>query len=126
MAAVLDAAPFPIWQRDRSLNIKWVNKAFVKAVEEQDIDSVVSKSVELDHGGKDMARRAAEEIDLGHRLAGVVVPNPEALVAWIPRHYEWLAADFGVYDIVPLNDEIVGPADRIIAEIHPPDICLVW
>ncbi len=73
LAAVLDATPFPMWQRDRALNIKWVNKAFVRAVEEEDLGNVITKSVELDHGGKEMARKAAEEIDLVSEHRYVVI-----------------------------------------------------
>lgn len=60
---LLNVAPFPIWQRDRSMAITWANRAFVRAVEEDHLQDVVVKGAELDHTGKQLARSAVEALD---------------------------------------------------------------
>lgn len=61
---LLDAAPFPVWRRDGEMKIAWVNRAYTRAVEESDVETVVSKGSELDHAGQSLARQAAESIDM--------------------------------------------------------------
>lgn len=70
---LLDVAPFPVWRRDRSLNLHWVNRAYTKAVEEDDVEKVLRSGIELDHGGKKLARQAAEEVDFAVERRYVVI-----------------------------------------------------
>ncbi len=70
---LLDAAPFPVWRRDRYLKLQWVNRAYVRAVEEASAQTVIESTVELDHGGQSLARKAAEEIDFAADRRYVVI-----------------------------------------------------
>ena len=47
LSAVLDAAPLPIWLRNREGQLTWVNRAYVKAVEMPDSDAVLRSAVEV-------------------------------------------------------------------------------
>lgn len=66
-----------------------------------------------------------KEIDFGHWLARVVVPDTQAFIDWIPGHDKRMTANLGIHDITLLHYEIVGPANRVIAKVHAPDIGLV-
>lgn len=45
--AMLEAAPFPIWRRDASLQLRHVNSAYVRAVEAQHAGDVIAQNLEL-------------------------------------------------------------------------------
>ena len=47
LRVLLDAVPQPIWLRDRSGALTWVNAAYVSAVEGRDADDVIARSVNL-------------------------------------------------------------------------------
>jgi signal transduction histidine kinase len=47
LSAILDSAPFPVWLRDARRQLIWVNRAYLTAVEFDDIDAAVGRSVEL-------------------------------------------------------------------------------
>ena len=42
LSAVLDAAPFPVWLKDTSGEMIWVNDSYIKAVEAADVDAVIA------------------------------------------------------------------------------------
>jgi len=44
---MLDAAPLPVWLRDRERKLIWANRAYIKAVEAPDVGAVVSGEIEL-------------------------------------------------------------------------------
>ena len=47
LSAVLDSAPLPIWLRGKDGRLNWVNRAYVKAVEMPDSDSVLKSRIEV-------------------------------------------------------------------------------
>jgi signal transduction histidine kinase len=47
LSALLDAAPFPVWIRERDGALQWVNQAYVEASELADIDTVLQVNFEL-------------------------------------------------------------------------------
>jgi PAS domain-containing protein len=44
---MLEAAPFPIWRRDRNLQLQHVNSAYVRAVEARSAAEVIAQNLEL-------------------------------------------------------------------------------
>ncbi|MGE0212258.1 MAG: ATP-binding protein [Parvibaculaceae bacterium] len=47
LSAILDRAPFPIWLRGTKGELTWVNRAYLKAVENDNIEEVLARRVEL-------------------------------------------------------------------------------
>lgn len=47
LSAILDSAPLAMWLRDAEGGLAWVNRAYLKAVEQDDIDEVLQRRVEL-------------------------------------------------------------------------------
>ena len=50
LAAMLEAAPLPMWYRDTELRLAMVNSAYVAAVEAQDAGDVIARQLELIEG----------------------------------------------------------------------------
>ncbi len=47
LSAMLDKAPFPIFLRDEAAQLIWVNQAYLDAVEQSDIEHVISNNISL-------------------------------------------------------------------------------
>lgn len=47
LSAILDKAPFPIFLRDEPGSLIWVNQSYLHAVEQTDIDHVISENISL-------------------------------------------------------------------------------
>lgn len=47
LSAMLDKAPFPVFLRDETGGLIWVNQAYLDAVEQTDIDQVISDNISL-------------------------------------------------------------------------------
>lgn len=47
LSAVLDAAPFPIWIRNKDGALGWINQAYIKATEQPDGDTVIRSNIAL-------------------------------------------------------------------------------
>ncbi len=100
LRTMLDAAPFPVWLRDESLDIIAVNDAYVRAVEQPSAAAVIERQVEivsnaLTGSSRDSARRAREKgAAISERHFAVVAGQRRALA---------------VHDI-PVEDEVVGVA----------------
>lgn len=47
LEASLDAAPFPVWLRDRKLDLVWVNKSYVKALDGTSREMILGRQSEL-------------------------------------------------------------------------------
>lgn len=73
ISGLLDAIPFPIWRRDGALGIDWANRAYVRAVEEANLETVIEKGAELDHSGKQLAGEAVSSLDYVSERRYVVV-----------------------------------------------------
>ena len=58
--AVLNALPTPIWLRDKNLNLKWANEAFLKACGKSDLEQALAANIALDRTERDMALSASE------------------------------------------------------------------
>ncbi len=47
LSAILDAAPFPIWIKNNSGTLSWINKAYVEATEQSDGDATIRSNINL-------------------------------------------------------------------------------
>lgn len=47
LSAILDKAPFPVFLREETGELVWVNQAYMDAVEQTDIDEVISQNIPL-------------------------------------------------------------------------------
>jgi signal transduction histidine kinase len=47
LSAMLDSAPFPVWLRDTGGQLAWANRAYLEAVELDDVDAVIGRKIEL-------------------------------------------------------------------------------
>jgi signal transduction histidine kinase len=47
LSSLIEAAPFPVWHRNRALRLTLVNTAYVRAVEARDAAEVISRDLEL-------------------------------------------------------------------------------
>jgi signal transduction histidine kinase len=47
LSAILDSAPFPVWLRDAGQKLLWVNRAYLEAVEFDDVEAAVGRGIEL-------------------------------------------------------------------------------
>lgn len=47
LSAILDGAPLPIWLKDSADHLIWVNRAYLNAVDHDDVDKVIAASIEL-------------------------------------------------------------------------------
>jgi signal transduction histidine kinase len=47
LSAILDSAPLAMWLRDAEGELSWVNRAYLAAVEHDDIDEVLQRRIEL-------------------------------------------------------------------------------
>ncbi len=100
LRTMLNAAPFPVWLRDETLDIIAVNDAYVRAVEQPDAAAVIERQVEivsnaLTGSSRDSARRAQEK--------GAAVSE---------RHFAVLAGQrraLAIHDI-PVDGQVVGIA----------------
>ena len=61
--AVLNALPTPIWLRDRNLNLKWANDAFIKSSDKPSLEQALASNIALDRTERDMALSASEGND---------------------------------------------------------------
>jgi signal transduction histidine kinase len=59
--ALLERAPFPAWRRNASLELVWVNRAYIEAVEAASPGEVVKQQIELDPSAKKLAASAAAD-----------------------------------------------------------------
>ncbi len=57
----LERAPMPAWRRSTSLDLVWVNKAYVEAVEAPTAAAVIKDQIELDPAARKIAEIAAAE-----------------------------------------------------------------
>lgn len=58
---MLERAPVPAWRRGANLELVWVNRAYVDAVEAVNAAAVIKDQVELDAGARQLAERVAAE-----------------------------------------------------------------
>ena len=72
LSAVLDAAPLPVWLRDVSGKLTWVNKAYVGAVEAPDSDSVIKSGLEIASESKMDRGGANPKIGYAGRVHAVI------------------------------------------------------
>lgn len=64
-AGILDALPLPVWLRDRALNLKWGNRAFLAATNSADVTGAVAAQAAVERSERDLAAAARAE---GHAL----------------------------------------------------------
>ncbi len=64
-AAILDALPVPVWLRDRTLALKWGNRAFLTATNTHTVDVATANQISLDKSERDLASATRSE---GHAL----------------------------------------------------------
>jgi len=79
LSAILDGAPLPIWLRDTAGQLIWVNRAYLRAVENTDIDSVVAGGIEIVEPAKLEFALGGEEAGRHARAHAVIEGNKRAL-----------------------------------------------
>ena len=111
--SMLDAAPFPVWLRDETLEIVAVNEAYVRAVEQPDAATVIAQQVEivsnaLTGSSRDSARRAQERGEaISERHFAVVAGQRRALAVHdIPVAGRVLGFAIDVTDVEEIRAEL--------------------
>jgi signal transduction histidine kinase len=79
LSAILDGAPLPIWLRDAASRLIWVNRAYLRAVENADIDSVVASGIEIVEPAKLEFALGSGEAGRHARAHAVIEGNKRAL-----------------------------------------------
>jgi signal transduction histidine kinase len=82
LRALADVLPFPLWRRNRTGRLTWVNAAYVQAVEAENADAVLSSGIEL------LPSRARETIRETQRSGGSYRDAATAIVAGDRRRLE--------------------------------------
>ena len=94
---LIDALPSPVWARDPSGQLTWVNAAYARAVETRDSPDVVSRHLEiLDRAAREVRVADESEEDRG------IDPHLHAVLG-----HRRLLAQFPV-DFLPPRPEAVG------------------
>lgn len=57
---LLDVAPMPVWRRSQNLDLVWVNRAYLNAVDPAIGQDVITDQIELDRDSRSVAERALE------------------------------------------------------------------
>jgi PAS domain-containing protein len=63
-ASVLDAAPLPVWIRNKHMVLTWANRAFLAATGSATLRDALLKDASLDRSERDLARAASEGRDV--------------------------------------------------------------
>ncbi len=79
LSAILDGAPLPIWLKDAASRLIWVNRAYLRAVENADIDSVVASGIDIVEPAKLEFALGSEEVGRHARAHAVIEGNKRAL-----------------------------------------------
>jgi hypothetical protein len=75
LSALVEAAPFPMWFRDRSLGLRLVNRAYVAATDSDDARAIVAAGIELVEPVAGMsARDAAGQAQAGEAVVQRAIP----------------------------------------------------
>ena len=62
LSAILDAAPFPIWIKNKNDTLDWVNQSYVKATESRDSTQVITHNISIAKT-EALVRVTAESVD---------------------------------------------------------------
>jgi signal transduction histidine kinase len=79
LSAILDGAPLPIWLRDAASRLIWVNRAYLRAVENADVDSVVATGIEIVEPAKLEFALGSDEAGRHARAHAVIEGSKRAL-----------------------------------------------
>ena len=134
LSAILDAAPLPVWLREDSGELIWVNRAYVKAVEASDVDDIVARKTEIsalkpnqqsqtgedgifmgrDHTVIGGAKRALDiyEVKLGEGSAGFAI-DVSALEEAQKELHRHIDAHASTLDKLTTAIAIFGPDQRL-------------
>ncbi|SEQ50357.1 Signal transduction histidine kinase [Faunimonas pinastri] len=96
LRTLADALPFPLWRRNRTGRLTWVNRAYVAATEAANVDAVLSMGIEL------LPARARDAVREAHRAGRNYDGSAGAIVAGERRRLQ-------VSDIL-IDDGSVGGA----------------
>ncbi|MEZ0172481.1 PAS-domain containing protein [Microvirga sp. TS319] len=75
MTMLLDDVAYPLWIRDSGDKLIWANQAYLRAVEAQDLDEAISRSIEL------LSERARDEASRQRRNGATYAARVTAVVA---------------------------------------------
>lgn len=79
LSAVLDASPMPVWLRGADGMLVWVNRAYVKAVEAPNSDTVLKAGLEIANESKMDRSQANPKIGFAGRVHAVIAGAMRAL-----------------------------------------------
>jgi signal transduction histidine kinase len=85
LKSLLDAAPFPIWLRNKSLSLHWANRAYIAAVEADGLTTVLDENRELSPPGHldspyEIAAEAQTEDKIFSREQSMVIGGERRLM----------------------------------------------
>jgi signal transduction histidine kinase len=80
LAELLDSLPLPLWRRDESLDLVWVNRAYAQAVDCPSAEAVVEKQIELDTMSRQLAQRARRLGAEEHETRSLVLAGERRVV----------------------------------------------
>lgn len=85
LTSLIEAAPFPMWLRDASLDLALVNRAYVRAVEAEDMAAAVSHGIELrDHErGRDAAAGALSSGEVSTEVEPVITDGQRRILRFV-------------------------------------------
>lgn len=81
MTMLLDAVAYPLWIRDANERLIWANQAYLRAVEAENLDDVLNRSVELlnERTRSDARRQRAAGATFSGRVTAVVAGHRAVL-----------------------------------------------
>lgn len=103
LSGVLDAAPFPIWIKDKNDALQWVNQAYLKAAEVGDIDAAIRGDVQLARAGNIDTKRANPKIGLTGRVHAVLGGSMRTLNVFETSQAQTVRAGYAI-DVTPLEE----------------------
>jgi signal transduction histidine kinase len=103
LSAVLDKAPFPVFLRDEANALVWVNQRYLDAVDQQDIDEVISHNVTLID--RDQFAQVGEATEDGRVVSrgAAVVGGSKRMLELVEVPFDKNTASFAI-DMTRLDD----------------------
>ena len=85
LSSLIEAAPFPMWLRDADLNLSLVNRAYVRAVEAEDMGTALSGGIELrDSGrGREAAANAIRSGEFATEVEPVITDGQRRILRFV-------------------------------------------
>jgi len=114
LSELLDAIPVPIWRRDEGMNLTWANRAYVRTVDSDTLETVLSSQKEIDEGEVALTKSALTSGNRCDVTRHIVVGGERRAYK-----FEAVPADNGItgvgLDVTDLEDSIQQTTRHIAA-----------